>query len=54
MGLLVIALLPDAAEIVNGIQFARQNNIALSIEVRPNPHVVECGMWNVECGLCGV
>lgn len=42
MGLLVIALLPDAAEIVNGIQFARQNNIALSIEIGSSIAVQVC------------
>lgn len=42
MGLLVVAMLPDVAEIVNGIQFARQNNIALSIEVGSSLAVQVC------------
>eukprot|EP00040_Diaphanoeca_grandis_P040161 m.261439 g.261439 ORF g.261439 m.261439 type:complete len:809 (+) comp42159_c0_seq1:124-2550(+) len=42
MGLVVIALLPDVAEIVNGIQFARQNNIALSIEIGSSIAVQVC------------
>lgn len=33
VGATVIAVVPDIAEIVNGIQFALQNNISLSIEV---------------------
>lgn len=42
MGLIVVALLPDVAEIINGIQFARQNNIALSIEVGTSLAVQVC------------
>jgi len=42
MGLIVVALLPDVAEIINGIQFARQNNIALSIEVGSSLAVQVC------------
>lgn len=49
MGLLVIALLPDAAEIVNGVQFARQNNIALSIEIGSSIAVQVCMLQVLSC-----
>eukprot|EP00038_Savillea_parva_P018421 m.23605 g.23605 ORF g.23605 m.23605 type:complete len:783 (+) comp4088_c0_seq2:273-2621(+) len=42
MGLIIVALLPDVAEIMNGIHFARQNNIALSIEVGTSLAVQVC------------
>eukprot|EP00051_Salpingoeca_urceolata_P017462 m.237849 g.237849 ORF g.237849 m.237849 type:complete len:857 (+) comp18961_c1_seq1:198-2768(+) len=42
IGASVIALIPDIAEVVNGIQFARQNNIALSIEVGSSIAVQVC------------
>lgn len=42
MGLIVVALLPDVAEIINGMQFALQNNIALSIEVGTSLAVQVC------------
>jgi calcium/proton exchanger cax len=42
VGVLLLALAPDIPEIVNGIQFALQNNIALSIEVGSSIAVQVC------------
>lgn len=42
LGVTVIALVPDMAEIVNGVGFALQNNIALSIEVGSSIAVQVC------------
>jgi Ca2+:H+ antiporter len=42
VGLVLVALLPDVAEIVNGVQFALQNNIALSIEIGSSIAVQVC------------
>eukprot|EP00118_Oscarella_pearsei_P012354 m.90491 g.90491 ORF g.90491 m.90491 type:complete len:783 (+) comp36650_c0_seq13:547-2895(+) len=42
IGVTLLALVPDLPEIVNGIQFALQNNIALSIEVGSSIAVQVC------------
>lgn len=42
LGLILVALLPDVAEIVNGIKFALEDNIALSIEVGSSIAVQVC------------
>eukprot|EP00039_Didymoeca_costata_P025075 m.12250 g.12250 ORF g.12250 m.12250 type:complete len:737 (-) comp4622_c0_seq2:734-2944(-) len=42
IGLVLVALLPDAAEIINGVGFALQNNIALSIEIGSSIAVQVC------------
>ena len=42
IGATVVALVPDIAEIVNGIQFALQNNVALSIEIGSSIAVQVC------------
>eukprot|EP00912_Choanoflagellata_sp_UC4_P001038 UC4_evm6s639 len=48
IGLTVVALVPDMAEIVNGIQFALQNNISLSIEIG-NSIAVQVCMIQIPC-----
>ena len=42
IGLVLVSLLPDAAEIVNGIKFALEDNIALSIEIGSSIAVQVC------------
>ena len=51
-GLILVALLPDVAEIVNGIKFALEDNIALSIEVSSGSCILSLHVSINTASLC--